>query len=37
MAAIASFRKEGDYGSPASVAEGALRKVGKGIVRERTR
>jgi site-specific recombinase XerD len=37
LAAIASLHKEEDYESPASVAEGPLRKIWKGIVREKTR
>jgi integrase len=37
LAAIASLHKEECYESPASVAEGPLRKIGKGIVREKTR
>ena len=37
LAAIASLHKEEGYESPASVAEGALKKIWKGIVREKTR
>jgi hypothetical protein len=37
LAAIASLHKEEGYESPASVAEGPLRKIWKGIVREKTR
>ncbi|MFB6248879.1 MAG: site-specific integrase, partial [Salinibacter sp.] len=37
LAAIASVHKEEGYESPASVAEGPLRKIWKGIVREKTR
>lgn len=37
LAAIASLHKEEDYESPASVAEGPLRKIWKGLVREKTR
>ncbi|WP_263835107.1 site-specific integrase [Salinibacter sp.] len=37
LAAIASLHKEEGYPSPASVAEGPLRKIWKGIVREKTR
>jgi site-specific recombinase XerD len=37
LAAIASVHKEEGYPSPASVAEGPLRKIWKGIVREKTR
>jgi hypothetical protein len=37
LAAIASLHKEEGYESPASVAEGSLRKIWKGLVREKTR
>jgi site-specific recombinase XerD len=37
LAAIASLHKEEGYESPASVAEGPLRTIWKGIVREKTR
>ncbi|PQJ26733.1 hypothetical protein BSZ35_19270 [Salinibacter sp. 10B] len=37
LAAIASLHKEEGHESPASVAEGPLRKIWKGIVREKTR
>ncbi len=37
LAAIASLHKEEGYESPASVAEGPLRKIWKGLVREKTR
>ena len=37
LAAIASLHKEEGYKSPASVAEGPLRKIWKGIVRKKTR
>ena len=37
LAAIASLHKEEGYESPASVADGPLRKIWKGIVREKTR
>jgi site-specific recombinase XerD len=37
LAAIASLHKEEGYDSPASVAEGPLRKIWKGLVREKTR
>jgi site-specific recombinase XerD len=37
LAAIASVHKEEGHSSPASVAEGPLRKIWKGIVREKTR
>ncbi|MFB6271543.1 MAG: site-specific integrase [Salinibacter sp.] len=37
LAAIASVHKEEGYESPASVAEGPLRKIWKGLVREKTR
>ena len=37
LAAIASVHKEEGYPSPASVAERPLRKIWKGIVREKTR
>jgi site-specific recombinase XerD len=37
LAAIASVHKEEGYDSPASVAEGPLRKIWKGLVREKTR
>ena len=37
LAAIASGHKEEGHESPASVAEGPLRKIWKGIVREKTR
>ena len=37
LAAIASLHKEEGYESPASVAEGPLRKIWKGIVKEKTR
>ena len=37
LAAIASLHKEEGYESPASVAEGPLRKIWNGIVREKTR
>lgn len=37
LAAIASVHKEEGYDSPASVAEGSLRKIWKGLVREKTR
>jgi integrase len=37
LAAIASVHKEEGYDSPATVAEGPLRPIWKGIVREKTR
>ncbi|MCS4051348.1 site-specific integrase [Salinibacter ruber] len=37
LAAIASLHKEEGYESPASVADGPLRKIWKGIIREKTR
>jgi len=37
LAAISSVHKEEGYESPASVAEGPLRKIWKGLVREKTR
>ena len=37
LAAIASVHKEEGYESPATVAEGPLRKIWKGLVREKTR
>lgn len=37
LAAIASVHKEEGYDSPASVAEGPLRKIWKGLVREKSR
>lgn len=37
LAAISSVHKEEGYSSPASVAEGPLRKIWKGLVREKTR
>lgn len=37
LAAIASLDKEEGYESPASVANGPLRKIWKGLVREKTR
>jgi len=37
LASIASLHKEEGYESPADVAEGPLRKIWKGIVREKTR
>jgi site-specific recombinase XerD len=37
LAAIASVHKEEGHSSPASVAEGPLRKIWKGIAREKTR
>jgi len=37
LAAIASVHREEGHSSPASVAEGPLRKIWKGIVREKTR
>ena len=37
LASIASLHKEEGYDSPASVAEGPLRKIWKGLVREKTR
>jgi len=37
LAAIASLHKEEGYESPASVAEGPLRTIWKGLVREKTR
>ena len=37
LAAIASVHKEEGYESPASVAEGPLRRIWKGLVREKTR
>jgi site-specific recombinase XerD len=37
LAAIASVHKEEGHESPASVAEGPLRKIWKGIVRDKTR
>jgi len=37
LAAIASLHKEEGYESPASVAKGPLRKIWKGLVREKTR
>ncbi len=37
LAAIASVHKEEGHSSPASVAEGPLRKIWKGLVREKTR
>ncbi|WP_103027202.1 site-specific integrase [Salinibacter altiplanensis] len=37
LAAVASLHKEEGHSSPASVAEGPLRKIWKGIAREKTR
>ena len=37
LAAIATLHKEAGFDSPASVSKGALRKIWKGIVREKTR
>ncbi len=37
LAAIASLHKEKGYASPASVVKGPLRKIWKGLVREKTR